>query len=103
PRRYAAVHQLFGDTVKVTPPSKVVGDMALFMVTNNLKPEDVLDPNRHLAFPRSVVEFFRGEIGQPAGGFPRTLQSIILGKEKPYRGRPRASLPKINLDKTRDQ
>src|SRR5213075_718190 len=63
---YAEVNKLFGDIVKVTPSSKVVGDMALFMVTNNLKPQDVLDPHRHLAFPRSVVELFRGDIGQPA-------------------------------------
>src|SRR5262249_5591247 len=97
------VNMLFGDIVKVTPSSKVVGDMALFMVTNNLKPEDVLEPNRHLAFPKSVVEFFRGDIGQPTGGFPKALQKIILGKEKPLKGRPGATLPKVNLDKTRDE
>ena len=80
------VNRLFGDIVKVTPSSKVVGDMALFMVTNNLKPADVLDPKRHLAFPKSVVEFFRGDIGQPTGGFPKALQKIVLGKEKPLKG-----------------
>ncbi len=100
---YAEVNQLFGDIVKVTPSSKIVGDMALFMVTNNLKPADVMDPNRHLAFPKSVVEFFRGDIGQPTGGFPKELQKIVLGKEKPLRGRPGASLDKINLEKTRDE
>jgi pyruvate carboxylase len=100
---YAEVNKLFGDIVKVTPSSKIVGDMALFMVTNNLKPADVLDPDRHLAFPKSVVEFFRGDIGQPAGGFPKALQKIVLGKEKPLRGRPGASLEKINLEKTRDE
>ncbi|HVT79635.1 MAG TPA: pyruvate carboxylase, partial [Phycisphaerae bacterium] len=100
---YAEVNKLFGDIVKVTPSSKIVGDMALFMVTNNLKPADVLDPNRHLAFPKSVVEFFRGDIGQPAGGFPKDLQKIVLGKEKPLRGRPGATLDKINLNKTRDE
>ncbi len=99
---YAAVNQMFGDIVKVTPSSKVVGDMALFMVTNNLKPADVLDPTRHLAYPKSVVEFFRGDIGQPTGGFPKELQKIILGKEKPLKGRPGATLPKVDLDKTRE-
>jgi pyruvate carboxylase len=96
---YAEVNKLFGDIVKVTPSSKVVGDMAIFMVTNNLKPADVMDPDRHLAFPKSVVEFFRGDIGQPTGGFPKELQKIILGKEKPLKGRPGATLPKISLDK----
>ncbi len=102
---YAEVNQLFGDIVKVTPSSKVVGDMALFMVTNNLKAADVLDPERHLAFPKSVVEFFRGDIGQPTGGFPKDLQKIILGKEKAIgkQGRPGASLPKVNLEETREQ
>ncbi len=100
---YAAVNKLFGDIVKVTPSSKIVGDMALFMVTNNLKPADVLDPNRHLAFPKSVVEFFRGDIGQPTGGFPKELQKIVLGKEKPLKGRPGATLPKVNMEKTREE
>ncbi len=98
---YAEVNQLFGDIVKVTPSSKVVGDMALFMVTNNLKAADVLDPERHLAFPKSVVEFFRGDIGQPTGGFPKALQKIVLGKEKPLRGRPGASLPKVDMARVR--
>ncbi len=102
-KAYADVNRLFGDIVKVTPSSKVVGDMALFMVTNNLTPADVLDPNRHLAFPKSVVEFFRGDIGQPTGGFPKPLQKIILGKEKPLKGRPGASLPKVNMEKTREE
>ncbi|HVX85591.1 MAG TPA: pyruvate carboxylase [Phycisphaerae bacterium] len=101
-KTYADVNQLFGDIVKVTPSSKVVGDMALFMVTNNLTPQDVLDPDRHLAFPKSVVEFFRGDIGQPTGGFPKQLQKVILGKEKPLKGRPGASLPRVNMDKTRE-
>ena len=100
---YAEVNKLFGDIVKVTPSSKVVGDMALFMVTNNLKPADVLDPARHLAFPKSVVEFFRGDIGQPAGGFPKELQKIVLGKEKPLKGRPGRRCRRSNLEKTREE
>ena len=62
---YAAVNQMFGDIVKVTPTSKVVGDMALFMVANNLTPEDVLHGPRELVFPESVVDFFAGRLGQP--------------------------------------
>jgi pyruvate carboxylase len=100
-RMYAAVNTLFGDIVKVTPSSKIVGDMALFMVTNNLKPEDVLEPGRHLAFPKSVVEFFRGDIGQPAGGFPKALQKIVLGGEKPQTRRPGEVLPSVDMEKTR--
>ncbi len=102
-KAYADANQLFGDIVKVTPSSKIVGDMALFMVTNNLTPKDILEPDRHLAFPKSVVEFFRGDIGQPTGGFPKELQKIILGKEKPLKGRPGASLPKVNLEKVREE
>src|SRR4051812_12234108 len=100
---YADVNKMFGDIVKVTPSSKIVGDMALFMVTNNLKPADVMDSARHLAFPKSVVEFFRGDIGQPTGGFPKELQKIVLGKEKPLKGRPGATLPKVNMEKTREE
>ena len=69
-KAYAEVNLLFGDIVKVTPTSKVVGDMALFLVANNLTPADTLDPERELAFPESVVELFEGRLGQPPGGFP---------------------------------
>ncbi|MEI8197940.1 MAG: biotin/lipoyl-containing protein, partial [Phycisphaerae bacterium] len=101
---YAAVNQLFGDIVKVTPSSKVVGDMTLFMVTNNLQPADILDESRHLAFPKSVVEFFRGELGQPGiGQFPKKLQQIILKGQKPLTGRPGARLAPIDLDATRTE
>ena len=86
---YAEVNQLFGDIVKVTPTSKVVGDMALFMVANNLTPEEVLDPGVEMAFPDSVVEFFEGDLGQPPGGFPEALQAKVLkGGEPLRRGRP---------------
>ncbi len=69
------MNRLFGDIIKVTPSSKVVGDMALFVVANNLTPDDVLDPERELAFPESVVEFFEGRLGQPPGGFPPGVAS----------------------------
>lgn len=90
---YATVNQMFGDIVKVTPTSKVVGDMALFMVANNLTPEEVLEGNRELAFPASVVEFFEGKLGQPYGGFPNKLQKIVLRDRVPMEGRPGATLP----------
>jgi pyruvate carboxylase len=90
---YAEVNQMFGDIVKVTPTSKVVGDMALFMVANNLVPDDVLKGKRELAFPESVVELFEGRLGQPAGGFPPDLQQRVLKGRKPMTERPGATLP----------
>ncbi len=90
---YAAVNQMFGDIVKVTPTSKVVGDMTLFMMANNLTPAEVLDPKREIAFPESVVEFFEGKLGQPPGGFPPALQKRILRGRKPLTDRPGATLP----------
>ncbi|HVS35988.1 MAG TPA: pyruvate carboxylase [Gemmataceae bacterium] len=92
-RMYAEVNRMFGDIVKVTPTSKVVGDMALFMVANNLTPTDVIDGPRELAFPESVVEFFEGRLGEPPGGFPEKLQKRVLRGRQPIRGRPGAALP----------
>jgi pyruvate carboxylase len=76
--RYAEVNRLFGDIVKVTPTSKVVGDMALFMAVNDLTVADVLDPEREIAFPESVVSLFRGELGFPPDGFPREISRKVL-------------------------
>ena len=98
---YQQVNALFGDIVKVTPSSKVVGDMALFMVTNNLKTEDVLDATRHIDFPKSVVEMFHGDLGQPPGGWPKQLQKIILRGKAPITIRPGAKLEPIDLDAAR--
>src|SRR5699024_4570779 len=79
---YRHVNMMFGDIVIVTPSSKVVGDMALFIVQNNLTEEAIYERGIELSFPESVVSFFRGDLGQPVGGFPKKLQSIILkGKE----------------------
>ncbi len=100
-RMYAAVNKLFGDIIKVTPTSKVVGDMALFMIANHLTPEDVLDPKREIAFPESVVEFFEGKLGQPPGGFPKALQEKILRGRKPLTERPGALLPPADFAQTR--
>ncbi|MDW7993923.1 MAG: pyruvate carboxylase [Gemmatales bacterium] len=100
-RMYAEVNQLFGDIVKVTPTSKVVGDMALFLVANNLRPEDILDPQRVLAFPESVIEFFEGRLGLPPGGFPEALQRRVLGNRQPLKERAGASLPPVQFEQLR--
>ncbi len=100
---YAEVNQLFGDIVKVTPTSKVVGDMALFMVANDLSPEDVLNPEREIAFPESVVQLFRGELGFPADGFPLELQQKVLKGQAPLQGRPGEHLPPVDLEAEREQ
>jgi len=100
-RMYAAVNKLFGDIVKVTPTSKVVGDMTLFMIANHLTPEMVLDPKREIAFPESVIEFFEGKLGQPPGGFPPALQTRILRGRKPLTERPGATLPPADFEKAR--
>jgi pyruvate carboxylase len=100
---YAQVNTIFGDIVKVTPSSKVVGDMALFMVTNGLTAADVLNPAKKLHFPKSVVELMQGAIGYPEGGWPKVLQKIILDTAgaTPIKGRPGAKLPKADFEKTR--
>jgi len=80
---YAEVNLLFGDIVKVTPSSKVVGDMALYLVTNKMKASEVLEKGDAVSWPESVQAFFRGDLGQPVGGFPKELQKIILKDKKP--------------------
>ncbi|GAB4092156.1 pyruvate carboxylase [Flaviaesturariibacter terrae] len=97
-KAYREVNELFGDIVKVTPSSKVVGDMALFMVTNDLSKEDILERGHSLNFPESVVSLFRGDIGQPVGGFDPRLQKIILRDVKPYTERPNEHLAPIDFD-----
>ena len=94
---YADVNDLFGDIVKVTPTSKVVGDMALMMVTSGLIPADVANPDKEIAFPESVVQLFRGELGQPPGGWPVELQKKVLKDVQPFTERPGAILPPADL------
>ena len=94
---YADVNQLFGDIVKVTPSSKVVGDMALFMVANDLSTADVLDSERELAYPSSVVELISGRMGKPYGGFPAKVKKRILKGAKPFTGRPGSTLKPVNF------
>jgi len=90
---------MFGDIVKVTPSSKIVGDMTLYMIANDLSVKDVNDVNKDIVFPQSVIEFFKGELGTPHGGFPLNLQKKILGKQKPLSGRPGLFIKSINLEK----
>ena len=97
-RMYAEVNQLLGDIVKVTPSSKAVGDMAIYMIANNIKPADVLDERRDISFPESVIDLLSGKMGQPPGGFPKAVQSRVLRGEKPLKGRPGANLPPADLD-----
>lgn len=96
---YKAVNELFGDIVKVTPSSKVVGDLALFMTSNQLTSNDILDENQNHSFPASVIGFFRGDIGVPYGGFPEKLKKIVLRNEPP-RESASQSLPDIDLDQS---
>ncbi|MBL4886684.1 MAG: biotin/lipoyl-binding protein, partial [Planctomycetaceae bacterium] len=95
---YAKVNELFGDIVKVTPTSKSVGDMALFMVANSLTPEDILDTSRELAFPASVIDLIGGMMGQPPGGFPEQIKKIVLKGKPGLTDRPGASLPPADMD-----
>ncbi|MCG6111769.1 MAG: pyruvate carboxylase [Paracoccus sp.] len=98
---YADVNRMFGDIVKVTPSSKVVGDMALMMVAQNLTPEDVLDPAKDVSFPDSVVDMMRGNLGQPPGGWPQAIQAKVLKGEAPITDRPGAHLDPVDLEAER--
>ncbi|WP_144548789.1 pyruvate carboxylase [Bacillus sp. X1(2014)] len=100
---YARVNQMFGDIVKVTPSSKVVGDMALFMVQNDLTEADVLLKGDTLDFPDSVVELFEGSLGMPYGGFPEGLQQVILKGKKPLEVRPGELLDSVDLEKIKEK
>ncbi len=102
-RSYAAANQLFGDIVKVTPSSKVVGDMAMFMVHNNLTTEDVLNPKRQLSFPKSVVDMMQGMLGRPEEGWPKELRKIVLDSAglTGFDHRPGAKLEAADFAKTR--
>jgi pyruvate carboxylase len=98
---YADVNQMFGDIVKVTPSSKVVGDMALMMVSQGLDRAQVEDPETDVAFPDSVVDMMRGNLGQPPGGFPAGILTKVLKGEAPSTDRPGAHLPAVDLEATR--
>lgn len=100
---YRKVNHLFGDIIKVTPTSKVVGDMTMFLVKNNLQPEDIFSSNEDLAFPESVVGMFKGMLGQPHLGWPEDLQRIILKGEQPISCRPGELLPPIDFELERQK
>lgn len=95
---YKRVNEMVGDIVKVTPSSKMVGDFAIFMVQNELTPENILDKGKNLDYPDSVMTYFRGMMGQPYGGFPKDLQKMILKGEKPITKRPGQLLPDEDFD-----
>jgi pyruvate carboxylase len=98
---YSDVNAMFGDVPKVTPSSKVVGDMALAMVSAGLTRADVEDPDKEISFPGSVIDFFKGGLGRPPGGFPEALQAKVLKDEAPLQGRPGATMPPVDLEAAR--
>lgn len=102
-KMYHTVNLMFGDIVKVTPSSKVVGDMALFMVQNNLTEQDVYARGEELSFPESVVTFFQGDLGQPVGGFPKELQRIILKGRPAFTERPGDLAAPVDFAKVQEE
>ena len=98
---YRAANDLFGDIVKVTPSSKVVGDLALMMTSQDLTPDDILDPAKEVAFPASVVDMLKGDLGQPPGGWPAMLQRRVLKGEPASTARPGSLLAEADLDAAR--
>ena len=95
---YRVVNQMLGDIVKVTPSSKMVGDMAIFMTQNDLTPETILEKGEGLAFPDSAVSYFSGMMGQPAGGFPKDLQKVVLKGKEPITCRPGELLDPVDFE-----
>ena len=96
---YQQCNRILGDIVKVTPSSKSVGDLAIFLITKGVKPEDLINLPQETGFPQSVIDLLSGNLGQPKGGWPKAVQKVILGKQKPMKGRPGASAPKMDLKK----
>jgi pyruvate carboxylase len=96
---YQNCNRLLGDIVKVTPSSKSVGDLAIFLITKGVKPEDLINLPEETGFPQSVIDLLSGNLGQPKGGWPKAVQKVILGKQKPMKGRPGAKAAKIDLSK----
>ena len=102
-RYYREVNDLLGDIVKVTPSSKVVGDLAIFLLTKGVEPKDMVNLELGTAFPESVVDMLSGGLGQPKGGWPKDVQKVVLGDRKPYKGRPGARAEKVDLEATREE
>ena len=97
-KNYKEVNELFGNIVKVTPSSKVVGDMAMYLTANDYTAAEVLEKSEAMAFPESVINFFKGDLGQPYQGFPKDVQKSILKNIKPYTNRPNAHLSPVDFD-----
>ncbi len=100
-RYYHEVNKLFGDIVKVTPSSKVVGDLSMFLLTKGIEPADLVNLEPGTAFPESVVDMLSGGLGQPKGGWPKKVQQVILGDRKAYKGRPGKRAEKVEIDAVR--
>ena len=100
---YKTVNDMLGDIVKVTPSSKMVGDLAIFMVQNQLTAENIVERGEALTFPDSVVSYFKGMMGQPAWGFPEDLQKVVLKGEEPITCRPGELLPPVDFEKAREE
>jgi pyruvate carboxylase len=98
-KNYKIANELFGNIVKVTPSSKVVGDMAMFMTANGLSKVDIYERGHTMSFPESVKALMRGDLGQIEGGFPEDIQKIVLQGEKPYTEKPNAHLAPIDFEK----
>ena len=86
--KYKEANEILGDIIKVTPSSKVVGDLAIFMVKNNLNKDNIIQEGEKLSFPDSVVDFCKGMIGQPVGGIPENIQKVVLKGEDAINLRP---------------
>jgi len=102
-RYYEEVNEILGDIVKVTPSSKVVGDLAMFLLTKGVEPKDLVNLAPGTSFPESVIDMLSGGLGQPAGGWPKDVQKVILGDRKAFKGRPGARAAKVDLDKVREE
>ncbi|OJJ22316.1 pyruvate carboxylase [marine bacterium AO1-C] len=97
-KNYGIANELFGNIVKVTPSSKVVGDFAMYMTSNGLTKEDILEKGHTLSFPESVINFFKGDLGQPKNGFPQQMQEIVLKGEQPLTGRANEHMTPFDFD-----
>ena len=101
-KKYVEVNAILGDIVKVTPSSKMVGDLAIFMVQNELTADNIIKRGEFMTFPDSVVSYFKGLMGQPTFGFPEDLQGVVLKGAKPFTERPGAELPPIDIEKIKE-
>ncbi len=101
--KYKEVNEILGDIIKVTPSSKVVGDLAIFMVQNNLTKDNIVEKGKGLTFPDSVVTYFKGLMGQPMGGFPPELQKVVLKGEEPITCRPGELLESVDFEAVKNK